>query len=344
LAKQERPVRRFFLGCTIGLIAALGAGSTAFGQALGDNPARPPVLGNNPGREALSNPPIQTPPANDPRDGDRGDRNRRDRNHGDHRGHHHHHHGNGPVFLWPPIILPWPGDVAYIPGYPGDYFGVPNYYVPNWNAYSSLPQPAVTPGRQAPAPADPVDGLDALRAKIRTTNAEVKARAGKFIGYGDANFLKQNYLSAAERYKEASRIAPDLADSFLRQGFAFVAMGNYQSAAREFRRGLVIRSDWRNSGFRLDQIYGGDPAVKTAHLEALAKAVEANPIDSDLLALMGLMLFFDGQAERSETFFAGAAQQGGNGDHLLDHFLRQPAPAGAPRPDGPAKPGGKLVF
>ena len=137
-------------------------------------------------------------------------------------------------------------------------------------------------------------------------------------------------------------IAPDLADSFLRQGFAFVAMGNYTSAAREFRRGLIIRSDWRNSGFRLDQIYGGDPVLKTAHLESLAKAVEANPLDSELLMLMGLMLFFDGQAERSETFFAGAAQQGANSDHLLDHFLRQPGPTGAPRPGGPAKPGGKV--
>ncbi len=340
-------MRRSFLWCAIGLFATLAVGSRAFGQALGDNPGRPPTLGNNPGREALSNPPAQTPPARDSGGGDRGNRDRdHGHDHGDHHHGHHHHHGNGPIFVWPPIILPWPGDVAYIPGYPGDYFGVPNYYVPNWNTYSSLPQPAVTPPRQTPAPTppDPVDGLDAIRAKIRTTNAEVKARAGKFIGYGDANFLKQNYLSAAERYKEASRIAPDLADSFLRQGFAFVAMGNYQSAVREFRRGLVIRSDWRNAGFRLDQIYGGDPAVKTAHLEALAKAVEANPLDSDLLMLMGLMLYFDGQAERSETFFAGAAQQGGNADHLLDHFLRQPAPAGAPRSDGPAKPGGKLVF
>ncbi|MEX2115133.1 MAG: hypothetical protein WD845_18210 [Pirellulales bacterium] len=353
-------MRRSFLMIATGLLCAMLADQPAVAQGIdGDAPpthvlparrvtvtgafpsapVAPPTAPAAPPEEAPGDAPANESPADG---GDRGGRDRDERRHGHHR---HREHGNGPIFLWPPIIYPWPGNVGYIPGFPYDNLGSPYYFDPTQSGWSPVGRPvAALPAAKTPAPADPLPDNDTVRSKIRTTNAQTKARAGKFVGYGDANFGKQSYLSAAERYKDASRIAPDMAEPFFRQGFAFVAMGNYESAARAFRRGLVIRSDWRHSPFRLDQIYDADPITKTAHLEGLAKAVEANPLDADLLMLLGMMLYFDGQAERSGTFFSSAAQLGGNDERLLEHFLPQPGPAGAPRPDGQAKPGGKLVF
>ncbi len=231
-----------------------------------------------------------------------------------------------------PIVWGIPYTPAFSPVYPASVG-----WLPNWEPAPA--QPAVQP----PAPA----AVNApLRGTPKVTSPELKARAGKFIGFGDANFVEQKYLAAIERYKSASRIAPDLAEPYLRQGHALVALGQYENAVKAFRRGLRIRGQWNGSPFRLDQLYGPDRIAKVSHLETLAKAVEANPLDANLLIAMGMQLFFDGQSERAGVFFARAAQLGGNDDGLLNDFLPKPGPAGAPAPQPPAAPRGpaKIVF
>jgi hypothetical protein len=121
-----------------------------------------------------------------------------------------------------------------------------------------------------------------------------------------------------------------------------VAVGQYENAVKAFRRGLQIRSDWTGSPFRLDQIYGDGQIAKTGHLENLAKAIEANPLDSNLLLALGMQLFFDGQRDRAVVFFTRVAQLGGNEDRLLDSFLARPAPADAPAAQRQAA--AKIVF
>jgi hypothetical protein len=248
---------------------------------------------------------------------------------------HQHHHlgdgisstwlywGMGYPLIWTPAYTPafWPYDPAY--------FG----FVPN-ERFIPEPAPAARIGdrnREDPA-AEP-----SARRRIRTSNAEQKAKAGRFLGFGDGNFGKQKYLPAVERYKTAAQMAPDLAEPYFRQGYALVALGQYENAAKTFRRGLKIRSDWTDSPFRLDQIYGGARLAKTQHLENLAKAVEANPLDVNLLLTLGMQLFFDGQRDRASVFFARAAQLGGNEDRLLNDFLPRPAPAGEAQQLGAAK-------
>ena len=88
------------------------------------------------------------------------------------------------------------------------------------------------------------------------------------------------------------------------QGSALIAQGQYDGAVKAFRRGLRIRGDWSASPFRLDQLYGDDVIAKTSHLENLAKAVEANPLDAELLTALGIQLYFDGQRERAGVFLA----------------------------------------
>ncbi|MGD9722429.1 MAG: hypothetical protein AB7O59_13070 [Pirellulales bacterium] len=288
-------------------------------------------------------PAAEQPATNDAQNPSADDPNAGQQNQGGHdrdRHHHHHHHGQGTIWLWPPVI--WGG--GFSPGfwpYDGSGGGFLDRGMGVWSPAAN--QPVAAPRPSDPAPAD------RQKSKIRVTSAEVKARAGKFMGYGDTHFSKQSYLAAAERYKKAAQMAPDLAEPYLRQAFAFVAMGNYESAAKALRRALAVRSDWNDSPFRLEQLYGAQKIAKTAHLENLAKAVEDNPLDAQLLTLLGMQMFFDGQAQRSEVFFTRAAQLGGNSDKLLDHFLPPPAPAGVPRADRANAPGardasGKVVF
>ncbi|MEX0678034.1 MAG: tetratricopeptide repeat protein [Pirellulales bacterium] len=270
-----------------------------------------------------------------------------------HHHHDHHHHHGGRSGWWFDLSFPWIGSGGFAPEcqpyYPSfTYFG-----------YSIVLPPVAAPMAFNPAPAGvaPAAGVGLLAnnpaaidkpaagpappPKLKATHAEQKARAGQFIGFGDANFAKQKYLSAAERYKKAIEIAPDVAESYFRQAFALAAMGRYEKAAQVFRRGLGIRSDWTGSPFRLDQLYADAALAKTHHIESLAKAVEANPLDADLLLVMGMQLFFDGQGDRAGVFFARAAQLGGNEDRLLNDFLPRPKPDGAA---SEPKENGKIVF
>jgi tetratricopeptide (TPR) repeat protein len=199
--------------------------------------------------------------------------------------------------------------------------------------------PAARPANNQAGPAPALEPPPPPKPK--TSHAQQKARAGRFIGFGDANFARQKYHAAVERYKTAMEIAPDVAESYFRQAFAQVAMGQYDKAAAAFRRGLRVRSDWAGSPFRLDQIYDGAALAKTSHIERLAGEVEANPFDAELLLVLGMQLFFDGEQARADVFFARAAQLGGNEDQLLDDFLPKPKPDGAA--DG-QQPPGKIVF
>jgi tetratricopeptide (TPR) repeat protein len=150
------------------------------------------------------------------------------------------------------------------------------------------------------------------------------------VSYGDNLFTKQKYLAALGRYKSASDAASDMAEAYLRQGFAYVAMGQYENASKAFRRGLALRSNWQGTAFRLSTLYDGAEAAKTQHIEKLALAVEDNPFDSGLLMTLGIELFFDGQFDRAELCFQNAARLGGGDEALVADFLPGAKASGAP--------------
>lgn len=159
--------------------------------------------------------------------------------------------------------------------------------------------PAVPPSRPA---------REDRPAPQRGTNRDSLASAGKFIGYGDNHFAAQRYNDANQRYKNAAEVAPGLADSYFRQGFALMAMGRYEAAIKAFKRGLDLDPGWITLGFRIDTLYGENKMAKKSHLDALAKAASGEQLDPDMLFLLGVVLYFDGQTERSAPFFQRANQ------------------------------------
>ena len=240
--------------------------------------------------------------------------------------------GGYPFSYWGPRRFYY--GTSYYPYYGGGgTYMLPPLVVPAQTLFG--PQPVQQMMGAGPAMGGGADPLPAPAApkqrKPRVSNAETKARAGKFIGFGDTLFAKQKFREALERYKLAAQQAPDMPEIFLRQGFAAVAIAQYESAGRAFRRALKL-PDWSAVKLELKDLYGDDRIAKESHFESLAMAVQANPHDANLLFVLGMELYFDGQQERAAPFFTRAAQLGGNDDHVLDEFL---AAAGKPAP-GPA--------
>jgi tetratricopeptide (TPR) repeat protein len=157
-----------------------------------------------------------------------------------------------------------------------------------------------------------------------------QGRAQQLLTIGDDHFRKQHFDDAYQRYKDAAVAAPDLAEVYFRQGLALSALGRWEMAARALRRGLQFDSAWPRSTFRLDRLYGDNALAKTAHWETLAQAATERPHDTDLMFLLGVQLYFDGQRDRARAFFQ-QVQMMEPGATYVQPFLEELAkPAAAP--------------
>lgn len=216
---------------------------------------------------------------------------------------------------------------AYPPPYYGYWSGAP-LHVPAEELYGPEPvkrlmgiPPAFRPDVHLNAV--PENNIDAPAEPVvpRASNARSVALGRRFIEFGDAQFLDQKYTTAYLRYKEAVKAAPLLADAWFRQGFALVASGRYEWAARALKRGLELDPKWPRAGFRIDLLYGDNRMARQAHLDALAQAALDDPEDPDLLFLMGVMLHCDGEAQRASPFFQRAMELAGAEIAHLKAFL-----------------------
>lgn len=142
----------------------------------------------------------------------------------------------------------------------------------------------------------------------RSTSPELVSRAQRFIGYGDTHFSNEKYVDAYDRYRSAQQTTPNLGVPYFRQGFALIALGRYDAAAKAFKRGLQVEPEWPTSGFSLDQLYGAKQTLKNKHLDAIAAAAASDPSNADLLLLIGVCLWCDGKQERARVFFQRSVQ------------------------------------
>ncbi len=248
--------------------------------------------------------------------GDHSHRGRARHNHWQHR----HRIPHTDVILLPPPPICAPSFCfGYLQPYPYAY---PPLFLP--------PEPIYGPfaGRQFPGvPMQPritvprPDEVDEEPKPGRSTSAESIASGWRFIGYGDRLFLAQDYGQARLRYKQAGSVAPTLGTAFFRQAYTLIALGNYSEAAKLIKRGLKVDPSWPESGFTNDQIYGDNRMAKMAHIDALAAATVNEPHNADLLFLIGVHLFFEGQPERAKTFFERSGRLAGGEDAHLRPFF-----------------------
>jgi len=207
-----------------------------------------------------------------------------------------------PHYLYPPPLY-LPAGLLFGPQATQQFFG--------WNN-GARPRPNIN-AAEPPKPEIAVQ---------RATNARSNALAWRFIGFGDAQFAQQKYAEANDRYRKASRSAPQLADAWFRQGFAMIATGRYDLAVKSIWRGLRLDPKWSQANFDLDQLYNSDVMAKNAHLESLAQAADDKPNDPDRLFLLGVFLHFDGQPDRASPLFERAQDVAGGDAGHIEAFLR----------------------
>jgi tetratricopeptide (TPR) repeat protein len=171
-----------------------------------------------------------------------------------------------------------------------------------------------------------VAGQQEPRPLVNRSNIAQRRKADQQIATGDMLFREQKFQAALQRYKDASRLAPDMAETYWRQGHALIATANFELAGGAFKRALALDPAVSRDGFSLAQLYGPATIAKTGHLEDLAAWALDHAGSSEPYFLMGVTLHYDGQVDRAAKFFARAAEIAGAAGGYLAAF----APAGAP--------------
>ncbi len=144
------------------------------------------------------------------------------------------------------------------------------------------------------------------------------------MAIGNRLFAAQLYHSALTKFQEASRVSPSSGDVYLHEGFAELAMGRYDRAAKVFRFATDIDLKLASSKFSLRDIYSKSE-VKKFHLDRLARTAMAKADNPDLMYCLGVFLHFDGQQQRARRFFKEAGKTDLQADHI-QVFLNTPKP------------------
>lgn len=232
-------------------------------------------------------------------------------------------------YYLPPIYAP--AELAYGPQAMQRFVGPPAV-----DPFGGVP--GGLPGRVAAAKIVEERRLDDKPA-VRVSNIESRRRAGRFTELGDNLFRQQRYHEALQKYKSAAEAAPDVAETYFRQGHALTGTARYELAAAAFRRGLARGPEWATSAFRLESLYGDGRIAKQAHLENLASLVLANPGNADLVFVLAVFLHFDGDAERAARLFRRVADLSGHDEPHVRPFLPEGDLPAQPRKDPLAEAG-----
>ena len=203
-----------------------------------------------------------------------------------------------------PIFVP--AETMYGPGAVKRFMGVDPPLAtafPTVSAPLVVPQPALP---AAPVVAQPPANPQPLPVpRPVPANEQLRNHALELIQQGDAQFRQHKYHIALQRYKDATANVSDLVDGHMRQGWALLAMGQYEPAARAMKRALQLRKDWPTSRFNLPALYG-EPVAPAAHRDALDKAAREHPADPDLAFLAGVFAWAAQEPQVARTWLTTA--------------------------------------
>ncbi len=171
--------------------------------------------------------------------------------------------------------------------------------------------------------------ITAARPLVNQSNIAHRRKADQQIATGDMLFREQKFQAALQRYKDAARLAPDMAECYWRQGHALIATANFELAGGAFKRALALDPTITRDGFSLAKLYGPATITKTSHVEDLAAWALEHSGSSEPYFLMGVTLHYDGQSDRASKFFARATDIAGAAGGYLAAFAPAEVP-GAP--------------
>jgi len=144
---------------------------------------------------------------------------------------------------YPPIIVsPYPGSFGPVYGPAGvlPFMGLSARVPTRVSAGATVPPPApqLALGRAAPA-------APAAAIAIRASNGVARLRAARLVAVGDRHLRialrdSTKLAAALDAYRRAATIAPDQADTFLRQAIVLTALERADDAAKAVDRAVAI--------------------------------------------------------------------------------------------------------
>jgi hypothetical protein len=137
---------------------------------------------------------------------------------------------------------------------------------------------------------------------------EALRRSIRLQGVADEYFVKQDYQQAYANYKQALSVAPSRIEPRFRMAIALAATTHYSQAVDEMKRAMRANPDWPRTGASLDELFGADNILsKNALLHKVTAWVREDIRDPDRLFLMGVLLHFNDDPDRSHPFFEAAS-------------------------------------
>lgn len=142
----------------------------------------------------------------------------------------------------------------------------------------------------------------------KATSNDALRRSVRLQGVGDEYFAKGDYLQAYGNYKQALSIAPSRVEPRFRMAMSLAATTHYGQAVDEMKRGMRVNPDWPRTGASLDELFGADNILaKNAVLHKVTAWVREDIRDPDRLFLLGVLLHFNDDGDRSHPFFEAAS-------------------------------------
>lgn len=180
--------------------------------------------------------------------------------------------------------------------------------------------PEKEPKKEAPrAPKRAEDDLDLPRPPAPADDP--LDESGRQLALGREAFRAGEYGRAAQRFRQAARLAPDEARPNFLLAQALLAQGKYHEARDAVLAGLRRDPAWPKGRFRPLDLYGDNVADYAEHLRTLERVLTRHPGDPVLLFLSGYQLWFDGRRDEAATRFRRALPRSADRD-AIDRFLR----------------------
>jgi hypothetical protein len=171
------------------------------------------------------------------------------------------------------------------------------------------PQPPPKPPMEPLRPPEPARGLPDLPQPPNPVE-DGRAEHARLVRLGREAFAGQEYGRAADRFRQAIRLRPIEPTAHFLLAQALFALGKYPQAAEAAQEGIALRGDWPSTGYRFREAYGADLGEFAEQLHHLEEVHDRFPDDTNVLFLLGYVLWFDDKRGEARTLFRKALALG----------------------------------
>ena len=135
------------------------------------------------------------------------------------------------------------------------------------------------------------------------SDAADKARSVRHEERGDRQFAAQEYLRAYTAYKDAVDAAGDRVEPRAKLVITYAAIGQYDRAVGELKTLLTLDPTYPRHYLSLDSLFGDNQLSKESTKTRVAEWTAGHVADPDRLLLLGAIMYFDGDIDRSRLLF-----------------------------------------